>query len=52
MSTTNHNLAERALKVHENVCETHYDESVMNSDGTCSECQDDYHEFQILSRTK
>lgn len=42
---------ERAIKIHEQVCDIHYDYSVMNRDGTCSECQDDHHELEILTRT-
>lgn len=41
---------ERAHKVHADVCDIHYDHSVMNHDGTCSECQDDHHELEIMFR--
>lgn len=40
----------RAEKIHDTVCDTCYDESRMNADGTCGECQDDYHELEILAR--
>ena len=42
-------LAARAIKEHDDVCDIHYDHSVM--DGLiCSECADDYHEALILAR--
>jgi hypothetical protein len=39
-----------AHKKHAEVCDVHYDESVMNDDKTCRECQDDLHELEILNR--
>lgn len=40
----------QATKVHERVCDIHYDSSVMNDDMTCRECQNDLHEAEILAR--
>ena len=40
----------KAHKKHAEVCDVHYDESVMNDDNTCRECQDDLHELEILNR--
>jgi hypothetical protein len=42
----------RASKVHETVCDLHLDESRMNRDGTCAECQDDLHEAELLKGAK
>lgn len=39
-----------ASKVHEDVCDTHFDHSRMNHDGTCAECQDDLHELELWAR--
>jgi hypothetical protein len=53
MNITKAHLAElrkAANKHHAEVCDLHYDESVMNSDGTCRECQDDLCEAEILAR--
>ena len=38
-----------AQKVHEEVCDLHYDHSMMR-DGICDTCADDYHEAQIMAR--
>jgi hypothetical protein len=43
-------LRKRAATVHAEVCDVCYDESQMNSDGTCRTCQDDLHEAEILAR--
>ena len=40
----------KANKKHAGVCDTCCDESVMNSNGTCRECQDDYHQMSIEYR--
>ena len=53
MSTQDDQLAtasKRASKVHDDVCDIHYDHSRMSHDNTCSECQDDHHELQIRFR--
>lgn len=41
---------ERASRVHESVCDVCYDQSRMNADGTCAECQNDLHELEIFAR--
>lgn len=40
----------QAAKIHERVCDIHFDSSMMNDDMTCRECQDDLHEAEILAR--
>lgn len=49
---TIHDLRQAAQTCYSDVCQIHYDRSVMNADGTCSECQDDLHEFEIINATK
>lgn len=41
---------ERALRIHDGVCDICFDESQMNADGTCNICADDAHELEILAR--
>lgn len=43
-------LREAAARRHADVCDLHYDESVMEADGTCSTCADDLHEAEIWAR--
>ena len=47
--TTLNTLRIAAQKVHEEVCDLHYDHSMMR-DGICDTCADDYHEAQIMAR--
>jgi len=43
-------LARRATIVWQDVCDYHYDHTVMDQDGTCGECKDDLHEAEIWAR--
>lgn len=48
--TTLNQLRLAAEKRHDEVCDLHYDHSVMDRNGICSECADDYHEALIRRR--
>jgi len=50
--TTINELRIAAERRHEEVCDMHFDHSVMTRDVICSECADDYHEALIMRRTK
>lgn len=39
-----------AERRHEEVCDLHFDHTVMTRDGICRECADDYHEALIMRR--
>ena len=50
--TTLNELRIAAERRHEEVCDIHFDHTVMTRDRICRECADDYHEALIMRRTK